>query len=421
MDRFVIKGGSVLNGKIRVGGAKNATLPILASALMVSGKVCFSNLPKLNDVATMIQLISHLGADVMLDETGSVEISSFDVQPTAAPYDLVRTMRASILVLGPMLARFGKAEVSLPGGCAIGARPVNLHLKALERLGVCFEVAGGYIRGNAPNGLKGCHILFDRITVTGTENVLMAAVLARGQTIIENAAREPEVGDLARCLNKLGARIEGIDTNRLIVSGVDSLNDGYHEIIPDRIEAGTLLVATAACRGFITLQNVNPHHLEATLLKLEEAGCSITRGDMSVTLDMRYKRPDAVDILTLEYPGFPTDMQAQFVALNAIANGSSRVTETIFENRMMHIPELQRMGAKIDLQGKVAVVTGTKNLFGAPVMSTDLRASASLVIAGLVASGKTSINRVYHLDRGYERFEEKLRRLGADIERTCSQ
>ena len=417
MDRFVIRGGRALSGEVKVSGAKNAALPILAAALMVPGRVRFENLPHLNDVTTMLQLLGRMGVEVLLDDTGSVELDATQLSSLVAPYDLVRTMRASIVVLGPLLARGHEAEVSLPGGCAIGARPVNLHIKALEKLGVTFEVTDGYIKGRAPGGLVGGKVLFDKITVTGTENVLMAAALAKGETIIENAAREPEVSDLADCLVAFGAKIEGIGTDTLRIEGVPSLHGATHRIIPDRIEAGTFLVAAAATRGQCTLTDCEPEHMEATLVKLEEAGAKITRGDTTVSLDMEGCRPKAVDITTLEYPGFATDMQAQFVALNAVAEGVGQVTETIFENRMMHIPEMQRMGAHIDLHGATASVIGKPVLKGAPVMSTDLRASASLVVAGLVAEGETVVDRVYHIDRGYERIEEKLRRLGADIDR----
>ena len=417
MDRFLIRGGRQLSGKVRVSGAKNAALPILAAALMVPGKVRFENLPHLNDVTTMLQLLGRMGVDVLLDDTGSVELDASQLNSIVAPYDLVRTMRASIVVLGPLLARAHAAEVSLPGGCAIGARPVNLHVKALERLGVEFEVKDGYIKGRAPGGLIGGKVLFEKVTVTGTENVLMAAVLAKGQTTIENAAREPEVSDLADCLVAVGAKIEGIGTDMLCIEGVKELHGGTHRIIPDRIEAGTFLVAAAATKGSCMLTNCQPNHMDATLLKLEEAGASIQRDNTSIALDMNGCRSKSVDITTVEYPGFATDMQAQFVALNSVAEGSARVTEKIFENRMMHIPEMQRMGARIDLQGSTAITTGVDHLRGAPVMSTDLRASASLVIAGLVAKGETVIDRVYHIDRGYERIEEKLRRLGANIER----
>ncbi len=417
MDRFLIRGGRGLSGDVRVSGAKNAALPILAAALMVPGKVRFENLPHLNDVTTMLQLLGRMGVEVLLDDTGSVELDASTLNSIVAPYDLVRTMRASIVVLGPLLARAHEAEVSLPGGCAIGARPVNLHVKALESLGVKFEMTNGYIKGRAPGGLVGGKVLFEKITVTGTENILMAAVLAKGETIIENAAREPEVSDLANCLVALGAKIEGIGTDTLRIQGVEALHGGMHRIIPDRIEAGTFLVATAATGGSCTLTDCEPKHMEATLLKLEEAGAQIERTESTISLDMRGRRAKAVDITTVEYPGFATDMQAQFVALNIVADGSGRVTETIFENRMMHIPEMQRMGAKIDLHGATASTTGVDKLKGASVMSTDLRASASLVIAGLVAEGETVLDRVYHIDRGYEHIEEKLRRLGADIER----
>jgi len=417
MDRFLIRGGRVLSGEVKVSGAKNAALPILAAALMVPGKVRLENLPYLNDVTTMLQLLGRMGVGVLLDDTGSVELDASSLKSVIAPYDLVRTMRASIVVLGPLLARAHEAEVSLPGGCAIGARPVNLHVKAMERLGVEFEVTDGYIKGRAPRGLIGGKVLFEKITVTGTENVLMAAVLAKGESIIENAAREPEVTNLANCLVALGAKIDGIGTDTLRIKGVDALRSGSHRIIPDRIEAGTFLVAAAATAGSCTLTEVEPKHMDATLLKLEEAGARIERSKTTISLDMRGKRAKAVDITTAEYPGFATDMQAQFVALNSGAEGVGRVTETIFENRMMHIPEMQRMGAEIDLHGATASTVGVNRLKGAPVMSTDLRASASLVIAGLVAEGETVVDRVYHIDRGYERIEEKLRRLGADIER----
>ena len=407
----------MLSGEVKVSGAKNAALPILAAALMVPGKVRFENLPYLNDVTTMLQLLGRMGVEVLLDDTGSVELDASSLKSVIAPYDLVRTMRASIVVLGPLLARAHEAQVSLPGGCAIGARPVNLHVKAMERLGVEFEVTDGYIKGHAPRGLKGGKVLFEKITVTGTENVLMAAVLAKGESIIENAAREPEVTNLANCLVALGAKIDGIGTDTLRIKGVDVLRSGCHRIIPDRIEAGTFLVAAAATAGSCTLTEVEPKHMDATLLKLEEAGARIERTETTISLDMRGRRAKAVDITTAEYPGFATDMQAQFVALNSAAKGSGRVTETIFENRMMHIPEMQRMGAEIDLHGATASTVGVSRLKGAPVMSTDLRASASLVIAGLVAEGQTIVDRVYHIDRGYERIEEKLRRLGADIER----
>lgn len=417
MDSLIIRGGQVLEGEVRVSGAKNAALPILAAALMIPDRIRIENLPHLNDVTTMLQLLGRMGVEVLLDDTGSVELDASDMSSVVAPYDLVRTMRASIVVLGPLLARFHQAEVSLPGGCAIGARPVNLHIKALERLAAEFQVTDGYIKGRAPGGLIGGKVLFDKVTVTGTENILMAAVLAKGETIIENAAREPEVADLANCLVKFGARINGIGTDTLQIEGVDHLTKGTHKIIPDRIEAGTYLVAAAATRGSCKLTNCIPEHMDATLLKLEEAGAVISRIGDTIHLEMNEARPKAVDVTTVEYPGFATDMQAQFVALNAVASGSSRVTETIFENRMMHIAEMQRMGADIRLHGATASTNEVKELRGAPVMSTDLRASASLVIAGLVAKGKTIVDRIYHIDRGYERIEEKLRRLGADIER----
>ena len=417
MDRFIIRGGQQLFGEVRVSGAKNAALPILAATLMVPGKVRIENLPHLNDVTTMLQLLGRMGVDVLLDDTGSVELDATRLSSVVAPYDLVRTMRASIVVLGPLLARAHEAEVSLPGGCAIGARPVNLHIDALERLGVEFEVTDGYIKGRAPDGLIGGKVIFEKVTVTGTENILMASVLARGESIIENAACEPEVSDLANCLVAFGAKIDGIGTDTLRIEGVPELSGGVHRVIPDRIEAGTFLVAVAATRGSCTLTHCEPRHMGAILLKLQEAGALVECGEDFVRLDMEGRRPRAVNISTAEYPGFATDMQAQFVALNAIAEGNGRITETIFENRMMHIPEIQRMGALIDLQGATAYLTGIEVLQGAPVMSTDLRASASLVLAGLVSDGETIVDRVYHIDRGYERIEEKLRRLGANIER----
>ena len=416
MEKLAITGGVQLEGEVTISGAKNATLPILAGALLSEGEVRISNVPHLRDVTTTIELLGRMGVSVTIHDPMDVEVNASTITDFRAPYDLVKTMRASILVLGPLLARFGQADVSLPGGCAIGARPVDLHVKGLRALGAKVEINDGYIRARADR-LRGGHVFFDAVTVTGTENLLMAAVLADGETVLENAAREPEVQDLASFLNSMGARIEGAGTNRIVVQGVPSLGPTCYRIQPDRIEAGTFLVAAAITGGRVRVRRVEPLHLEGVIQKLREAGALIEIGENWIELDMRGNELQSVDLSTDPYPGFPTDMQAQFVALNCIASGTATVTETIFENRFMHVPELQRMGADISLQGNTAIVRGVTGLRSAPVMATDLRASASLVLAGLVAEGETVIDRIYHIDRGYECIEEKLRQIGANIRR----
>ncbi len=416
MEKLVIRGGRSLQGEVVISGAKNATLPILAGSLLSEGKVRIGNVPHLRDVTTMVQLLSRMGVDVLVHDSMDVEVDASTINEFSAPYDLVKTMRASILVLGPLLARFGEADVSLPGGCAIGARPVDLHVKGLKALGADIEINDGYIRARA-NGLKGGHVFFDVVSVTGTENLLMAAVLAEGETVLENAAREPEVSDLADFLSSMGAQIEGAGTNRIVVQGVEKLSDTAYRVLPDRIEAGTFLVAAAITGGKIRVRRVLPLHLEAVMQKLREAGALIDVGDDWIELDMQGRELKAVDLTTDPHPGFPTDMQAQFMALNSVAKGTAMVTETIFENRFMHVPELQRMGADISLQGNTAIIRGVEQLRAAPVMATDLRASAGLVLAALVAEGETVVDRIYHIDRGYECIEEKLRNLGADIRR----
>jgi len=416
MEKLVIRGGRSLQGEVVISGAKNATLPILAGSLLSAGKVRIGNVPHLRDVTTMVQLLGRMGVDVLVHDSMEVEVDASTINEFSAPYDLVKTMRASILVLGPLLARFGEANVSLPGGCAIGARPVDLHVKGLKALGADIEIDDGYIRARADK-LRGGHVFFDVVSVTGTENLLMAAVLAEGETVLENAAREPEVSDLADFLSSMGAQIEGAGTNRIVVQGVEKLSDTAYRVLPDRIEAGTFLVAAAITGGKIRLRRVLPLHLEAVMQKLREAGALIEVGDDWIELDMQGRELKAVDLMTDPYPGFPTDMQAQFMALNSVAKGTAMVTETIFENRFMHVPELQRMGADISLQGNTAIIRGVEQLRAAPVMATDLRASAGLVLAALVAEGETVVDRIYHIDRGYECIEEKLRNLGADIRR----
>jgi UDP-N-acetylglucosamine 1-carboxyvinyltransferase len=417
MDKLCIKGGQPLAGEIRISGSKNAALPILAATLLSGEEVVLSNIPHLQDITTMVGVLRSLGADVVLDEKMHLGVNAGQVSSVVAPYDLVKTMRASILVLGPLLARFGEAEVSFPGGCAIGSRPVDQHLKGLESMGASIEINGGYICARAPGGLKGAHIFFDMVTVGGTENLMMAAALARGTTILENAAREPEIVDLAQFINALGGKVEGAGTDCLRIEGVEHLHGGHYRVMPDRIETGTFLAAAAATRGRVKLKETSAHYLEAVLLKLEEAGADIEVGKDWITLDMHGRRPRAVNARTAPYPAFPTDMQAQLMAVNAVAEGTGRVTETIFENRLLQVPELNRMGANISLEGNSAIVTGVESLKGAPVMASDLRASASLVIAGLVAKGETVVDRIYHIDRGYECIEEKLQQLGADIRR----
>ena len=397
-------------------GAKNAALPILAGTLLASEPVLVGNVPQLKDVATMLTLLQSMGVMVTLDEKLNVEIDASEIAERRAAYELVKTMRASILVLGPLVARYGAADVSLPGGCAIGARPVNLHVQGLRAMGARVSVEGGYIRARADR-LKGAHIVFDTVTVTGTENLLMAATLADGETVLENADREPEVTDLANCLVEMGARISGAGTGTIHIQGVDELGGANYRVMPDRIESGTYLVAAAMTGGRVRLRNADPDTLEAVLLKLQEAGAALTTGPDWIELDMRGRRPRAVDVKTRPYPAFPTDMQAQFCALNALAEGVGTVTETIFENRFQHVLELQRMGADIRIEGNTAICTGVERLAAAPVMATDLRASAGLVLAGLAAEGETLVDRIYHVDRGYERIEEKLRQLGADIQR----
>ena len=416
MDKLLITGGIPLSGEIRISGAKNAALPILAATLLAETSSYVNNVPHLQDVTTMMNLLGRMGVELIVDEKLNIQADSNRVHTFAAPYELVKTMRASVLVLGPLLARFGEAHVSLPGGCAIGSRPVNLHIQGLTAMGADIQVENGYISAKAKR-LHGAKICMDLVTVTGTENLMMAATLAEGTTILENAAREPEVIDLAKCLISMGAKIEGVGSDTLHIEGVEKLSGTHYSILPDRIETGTYLVAAAMTGGHIKLKDTDPSLLDAVLQKLTETGAHITTGDSWIELDMRGNRPQAVDIYTSPYPAFPTDMQAQFTALNSIADGVSTITETVFENRFMHALELQRMGAKIRLEGNMAIIKGVPRLQAAPVMATDLRASASLVLAGLVADGDTVIERIYHIDRGYERIEEKLSQLGAKIRR----
>ncbi|EED33876.1 UDP-N-acetylglucosamine 1-carboxyvinyltransferase [gamma proteobacterium NOR5-3] len=417
MDKLLIKGGARLEGELRISGAKNAALPILAATLLCDELVTIGNLPHLHDITTMIELLGCMGVGLTIDEKMSIEVDASTLSDCSAPYELVKTMRASILVLGPMVARFGKARVSFPGGCAIGSRPVDLHLRGLEAMGATIHVEGGYINASVDGRLRGAHIVMETVTVGGTENLMMAATLAQGRTVLENAAREPEVVDLAECLIAMGAKITGHGTDRMVIDGVEKLHGCRFEVMPDRIEAGTYLVAAAATGGKIHLREARAEHLEVVLQKLEEAGAEISCGEHWITLDMHKRRPKAVSIRTAPYPGFPTDMQAQFTAMNAIADGTATVTETVFENRLIQTHEMNRMGAKITIEGNTAIIVGQPVIAGAPVMATDLRASASLVIAGLVATGETLIDRIYHIDRGYECIEEKLQALGADIRR----
>jgi UDP-N-acetylglucosamine 1-carboxyvinyltransferase len=418
MDKLQIHGGAPLQGEVRISGAKNAALPILAATLLAEGPVSVGNVPHLQDVTTMIELLGRMGVSVTIDDRMRVEVDASTISECVAPYELVRTMRASIVVLGPLLARFGKADVSLPGGCAIGARPVNIHVAGLQAMGADIQIENGYIRAKASR-LTGARIVCETVTVTGTENLLMAATLADGETLIENAAREPEVVDLANFLSAMGAKISGAGTDRIVVEGVERLHGASYDVLPDRIETGTYLVAGAITSGHLRVKGTRPDHLDAVLLKLREAGADISTGDSWIDLDMRGRRPTAVDIRTAPYPAFPTDMQAQFAALNTIAEGVSAVTETIFENRFMHMLEMRRLGADIRIEGNTAIIRGVPRLTAAPVMATDLRASASLVLAALVAQGATEIHRIYHIDRGYERIEEKLEQLGAQIKRTA--
>lgn len=417
MDKHRIIGGAPLLGEVHISGAKNSVLPILMASLLASDKVCITNVPRLKDVKTTLALLAQMGVKHRDLGERKIELETGGVNHYKAPYDLVRTMRASILVLGPLVARFGQAYVSLPGGCAIGSRPVDFHVEGLRKMGAEISVKDGYIEANAPYGLKGADIHFKVPSVTGTENLMMAAALAKGVTILSNAAQEPEIIDLARFLNQLGAHIEGAGTPQITITGVERLGGGAYEVFPDRIETGTYLVAAAITSGKITTRNTDPNLLTNVLDKLAEAGALITTGNDWITLDMVGRRPKAVNISTAPYPGFSTDMQAQFLALNSIAQGEGVITETIFENRFMHVQELKRMGADIQLIGNKAITRGVDFLQGAPVMATDLRASASLVLAGLAAKGITTVDRIYHIDRGYEGIEYKLSNLGATIER----
>jgi len=417
MDKLIITGGTQLDGEIRISGSKNAGLPILAATLLADSPMHIRNLPHLNDITTMLALLRSMGVGITIDDRLGVEIDPNSIQEYTAPHDLVKSMRASILVLGPMLARFGEANVSFPGGCAIGSRPVDIHLRGLEAMGAKITIDEGYIRAKSDGRLKGAHFFMDIVTVGGTENLLMAAVLAEGTTVLENAAREPEIVDLANCLVAMGAKIEGIGTGTLTIEGVEKLPGCSYKVMPDRIETGTFLAAAAASRGRVKLKDTDPHILEAVLLKLEEAGADITMGEDWIELNMHGKRPKAVSLRTAPYPAFPTDMQSQLTAMNAVAEGVGTVVETIFENRLIQVHELNRMGASIKHEGHTAIVTGVETLKGAPVMASDLRASASLVIAGIVAEGETVVDRIYHIDRGYECIEEKLQMLGANIRR----
>jgi UDP-N-acetylglucosamine 1-carboxyvinyltransferase len=416
LDKLIIRGGNVLDGEIRISGAKNAVLPIMAATLLADTPVVIRNIPHLHDVTTTMELLGHMGMKLTVNEKMDIEVDARSINSLYAPYELVRTMRSSILVLGPMLSRFGRADVSLPGGCAIGSRPVNLHIKGLQAMGADIKVENGYIKARVKR-LKGTRLVMDLVTVTGTENLMMAACLADGVTVIENAAREPEVTDLACCLNAMGARISGAGTDTLSIEGVERLTGTEYSVLPDRIETGTYLVAAAITGGHVKLKDTRPDVMDAVLQTLREAGAEISTGENWIELDMQGRRPHAVNIHTAPYPAFPTDMQAQFTALNSVAEGAGTITETVFENRFMHVQEMQRMGANIRLEGNTAICKGVPRLNGAPVMATDLRASASLVLAGLVADGETVIDRIYHIDRGYERIEEKLAQLGADIRR----
>ena len=420
MDKLIITGGKQLSGEIRISGSKNSGLPVLAATLLADEPVHLFNLPHLNDITTMLALLRCMGVGITIDENMCVEIDANSINDFTAPYELVRTMRASILVLGPILARHGVANVSFPGGCAIGSRPVDIHLRGLEAMGATIEVDEGYIRARSDGRLRGAHIFMDTVTVGGTENLLMAATLANGKTVLENAAREPEVVDLANFLVAMGAQIEGIGSATLTIYGVERLHGCTYSVMPDRIETGTYLTAAAASRGRVMLKNTDEHMLEAVLLKLEEAGAHLCTGKGWISLDMKGNRPRAVNLKTAPYPAFPTDMQAQFTAMNAVAEGTGTVIETIFENRLIQVNELNRMGADIRLEGNTAIVRGVERLKGAPVMASDLRASASLVIAGMVAEGQTVVDRIYHIDRGYECIEEKLQLLGANIRRVAS-
>jgi UDP-N-acetylglucosamine 1-carboxyvinyltransferase len=417
MEKLLVQGGNRLVGSIRIAGAKNAALPIIAASILASEPIKISNVPHLRDTTTMMELLGQMGAKLSIDEYLGIEIDPRTIHSRTAPYDLVRTMRASILVLGPLLGRFGEASVSLPGGCAIGSRPVNLHIEGMRAMGAEIDIDHGYIHAKAPNGLHGAAIHMDKTSVTGTENILMGAVLADGQSVITNAALEPEVVDLADFLNALGADIQGAGTSRIVINGVKSLHSGAYRVLPDRIESGTYLTAAAITGGKVTIKDARVDTMTAILQHLTQAGADIQTAGTSITLDMHGEKPRPTDFITAPYPDFPTDMQAQLLALNTVATGTSSVTETIFENRFMHIQELKRMGANIRLNGNTAIITGVEHLTGAPVMATDLRASASLVLAGLVAQGETTVDRIYHIDRGYDCIEEKLSQLGAQIRR----
>ncbi len=419
MNKLLITGGVSLQGEIPISGAKNAALPILIASLLADSAMTVSHVPHLQDISTTLRLLEQMGAQFNHGDDNKVHIDASRLHDFRAPYELVKTMRASILVLGPLLARYGQADVSLPGGCAIGARPVNLHISGLEAMGAKISMEGGYIHASA-KCLKGTSLVMDNVSVTGTENLMMAATLAEGTTVLENAAREPEVVDLARCLNSMGAKVSGAGTDMIVIEGVSRLEGAEYRVLPDRIETGTFLVAAAITGGNVKVTDTTPSLLDAVLGKLREAGAKIKTGDDWIELDMQGQRPRAVDIRTAPYPAFPTDMQAQFTALNSVAEGTGMITETIFENRFMHVLELQRMGAEIRLEGNTAICTGIEALQGAPVMATDLRASASLVLAGLAAQGDTLVDRIYHIDRGYERIEEKLSQLGATIRRVSA-
>jgi UDP-N-acetylglucosamine 1-carboxyvinyltransferase len=423
MDRLLIKGGTVLEGELRASGAKNSALKMLAAALLADEPVTICNVPHLRDITTMIELLVSLGVDVVIDEKMNIEIHANTIKSFKAPYELVKTMRASFNVLGPLLAHYGQAEVSLPGGCAIGSRPVDQHLRGLEALGANIEMVDGYVKATSNGRLQGGHVYFDFSTVGGTEHIMMTATLAEGTTVMENCAREPEIVDLANFLNKMGAGVEGAGTDTITIHGVESLRGCTHRVIADRVETGTYLIAAAATGGRIKVRDANPEHLEIVIAKLREAGAKIVLGDDFIELDMEGRRPKAVSLVTAPYPAFPTDLQAQIIALNSVAEGTSTIKETIFENRFMHVHEMNRMGAKIRLEGNntTAIVEGVPQLTGAPVMANDLRASVSLVIAGLVAQGETIVDRIYHIDRGYEQVEEKLQNLGANIRRVASE
>ncbi len=416
MNKLLIQGGATLQGEIRISGAKNAVLPIMAATLLADGPAIIENVPHLQDVTTTMALLGSMGVTVVVDETMSIEVDASTIEHQIAPYELVKTMRSSILVLGPLLARYGQAQVSLPGGCAIGSRPVNLHIKGLQEMGADIEVKNGYISARADR-LQGARIVMDLVTVTGTENLMMAAALAKGTSVLENAAREPEVVDLANFLNAMGAKISGAGTDTITVEGVERLQGTRYRVVPDRIETGTFLVAAAITGGKVKLKNTAPRLLDVVLDKLRDSGADIEVGEDWVSLDMHGQKPKAINVRTAPYPAFPTDMQAQFTALNTIAEGTGTIVETVFENRFMHVQEMQRMGADIEVEGNTAIVRGVDGLTSAPVMATDLRASASLILAGLVAKGETEVQRIYHIDRGYELIEEKLASLGARIRR----